>query len=48
MTHDRTKLVLAAMGATMLVMVAVQAPSLIAPLTLGLGGLVALAALLKL
>ncbi|MET7843678.1 MULTISPECIES: hypothetical protein [unclassified Streptomyces] len=48
MTDDRTKLVLAAMGAAMLVMVAVQAPSLIGPLTLGLAGLVALTSLLKL
>ncbi|MFF1399335.1 hypothetical protein ACFVZD_36750 [Streptomyces sp. NPDC058287] len=47
-TDDRTKLVLAAMGAAMLVMVAVQAPSLIAPLTLGVGGLVVLASILKL
>ncbi|MGW7071874.1 hypothetical protein ACWGII_41290 [Streptomyces sp. NPDC054855] len=47
-TDDRSKLVLAALGAAMLVMVALQAPSLTAPLTLGLGGLLAIATILKL
>ncbi|WP_432584499.1 hypothetical protein ABVG11_00305 [Streptomyces sp. HD1123-B1] len=46
-TDDRTKLVVAAMGAGLLTLIAVQAPTLIAPLTLGFVGLGALMLILK-
>ncbi|MFG2480998.1 hypothetical protein [Streptomyces fagopyri] len=47
-TDDRTKLVVAVIGAGLLTLVAVQAPALIAPLTLGLAGLGALILILRL
>lgn len=47
-TDDRTKLVVAALGAGLLTLIAVQAPALIAPLTLGIAGLGVLVLLLKL
>ncbi|MET8411315.1 hypothetical protein ABZV34_24955 [Streptomyces sp. NPDC005195] len=48
MTDDRTKLVVAAMGAGLLTLIAVEAPALVAPLTLGLAGLATLVLILKL